>query len=165
MFRVGEYLYEVGAQAALDSAADILVFSPVVPVDIVAFGVLVEVTLDQTQGLIATLDKRVTLLSDTGRVADASGIRLTPVEGTNVAVGQNLFAEIPALTSGEMGLELEPGESAVFEVTQAATAGDGRPWIAYRQQSRGGSARWRESAKLVGGTSLAINVQDVGVAV
>ena len=114
--QIHDYLIDKSGVVALDSAADVLVITPVAPMEIIMFGFMVTIVLTGT-GLDLSLDKRVTAGTDTGRVEqDVLDANLA------VAVAKGMFLQLAS------PLKLIPGEQAVIEVKVAATAGDGVVW-------------------------------------
>lgn len=126
--RLGENSFEVSGLVALDGAADRLTFTPAVPVRLVRYGYVVGVLLDHTQGLILSLDTN-DLLAAPVRTERAT---ITNANGAaNQVVGKHVTREIPAFTM-TTGLDknvLVPGQQAIIEVKQAATAGDGYVYL------------------------------------
>lgn len=129
--RIGENDFAVSGVVALDGAADRLTFTPAIPVRIVRFGCIVSVLVDNTQGLILSLDTN-DLLASAVRTERAT---LTHTNGAaNLVVGTVRESGLVARFSMDANLDynvLVPGMQAIVEVKQAATAGDGFVFIEY----------------------------------
>lgn len=130
--RLGENTFIASAQVALDGAADRLVLTPGIPVRILRYGAIVSVLVDNTQGLILSLDTaRIH-----GTPARTERATLTHANGAaNLVVGHHVFRDVPDFTMAD-GPNLDknvlvPGHQAIVEVKQAATAGDGFVYIEY----------------------------------
>lgn len=129
MSRLGETTTLVSpAQVALDSAADVLVFTPCRPVTVFRYGYIVTVELDNTTALQLNLDHRVTAGSDTGRTEKAEIVG----SGTQ-AVGYMSYGDLAT------PIEVDADEEVVIEVSQAATAGDGKVFLEYQERAFVGS--------------------------
>lgn len=133
-------IFEV-AGAAADSTGDKGRFSPVVPIDIIRWGYLVDTTaLDVGAGFTVAIDHQPTANSASGRVAIDTIVRTTDlalgkgvVKELILAVSQ-VTAEDGSLrdVSGTGPFQVDPGESVVFEVTDAAdTTGTVKYWFEY----------------------------------
>lgn len=107
---ISDYRRAQSAAAAIGSTGDKFIVTPSGPIDIVRWGVLFNAAITNDSGIVA-LDKRVTAGSDTGRL-DAAGGTLT-VTG-NIVAGKGIYVE-PSTP-----LSIDPGQEAVFEVTDAA---------------------------------------------
>lgn len=119
-------------QKALDSGADVLTFFPGMPVEIIRWGFSVSVLVDNTQGLVVKADSIKGSTrgdGDFGTITNANG-------AANLAVGAGQFTEHvnPGLADGlrTKPQVLKAGEGVAIQVTTAATAGDGFPFIVYR---------------------------------
>ena len=120
---INEYLDVVTATtAAIDTAGDMLVFTPAVPVDIVSFGVTLTTTTSVAVTVL-TLDKRPTAGSDTARTAAQSTITI-PIAA---AAGKQYRANFQPI-------EINPGEEVVIQTDGGSTAGDGFCFISYRRR-------------------------------
>ena len=142
--RIGENDSVQSALVALDGAADRLVFTPGVPVRINRYGYIVGVLLDNTTPLILSLDTN-DLLASPVRTERAT---LT-APGSNQVIGTYATREVPKFTM-QSGLDsnvLVPGQQAIVEVKQAATAGDGYVFIEYTPLSY-------QTAKQVGASAV-----------
>lgn len=130
--RLGENQVVQSAQVALDGAADRLTFTPGVPCRLVRFGVLVSVLVDNTQGLILSLDtQRIH-----GTAARTERGVMTHADGAaDLVVGAVRYHDLAAFTMADaLGLDsnvIVPGHQAILEVKQAATAGDGFVFLEY----------------------------------
>lgn len=145
------------AAAAVDmtSAADGLVFTPGTPVEIISFGYVIATKTSGpvTSAFVASLDKRVTPSSDTGRVTGAFGT-LTLTNAQLLLVGAALTAvgvlrSRPAPpTTGESAMVLLPGQQAVFKISTAAAGNSialtGFQFIEYKNLARGDQAVTKE---------------------
>lgn len=127
------------AGVSIATTGDKASFAPSQPVNVVRWGCIATVAI--TGAPVITLDKRVTLLSDTGRVngataagVDTAGGTLTP--GT-LAVGKGAYREVNQVPGP---FKLAPGEEAVFEVTTAATAGTVVFFVEYEAEGFNGDA-------------------------
>lgn len=133
-------IFEVAAAAA-DSTGDKGSFAPVVPIDIIRWGYIVETTaLDVGAGFTVALDHQPTAGSATGRVEVDTIVRTT-----DLALGKGVVKELTlpvAQATAEDGslrdvsgtgpFQVDPGEAVVFEVTDAAdTTGDVKYWFEY----------------------------------
>lgn len=128
--RLGENQVIQSSLVQLDLAGDALIFSPGVPVRLVRFGYVVGVLVDNTQGLIVSLDtQRIH-----GSPARTERGLMTIADGAaNLAVGAVRYHDIADFTMAT-GLDknvIIPGHQAIVEVKQDATAGDGRVFIEY----------------------------------
>lgn len=125
--RLGEHFHSIaGSQAALDAGADVLTFRPAAPVRIVRWGATISVALDTTQDLIAKLDHTTHDQTGSATRSDGSG-----GQNLTVAADQVVGAVVYAEPSSE--IIVRPGDFVTIQVTQAATAGDGFPFIEYQQ--------------------------------
>jgi hypothetical protein len=132
-----EFDYETAqsAQVALTSTGDKFTFTPCHPVDLIGFGIIGDALIDVGAGMTVKVDKRPTAGSDSGRGDGDIG---SIVRGTDadIAAGKGLFTRFTTPK------ELNPGEQAVVEVTNAAdTAGTGIVFLRYRKRPAAGS-RW-----------------------
>ena len=111
--QIHDYAVEKSGVVALDAAADVLVITPVIPIEIIRFGFMVTIAgTDAT--FVMALDRRVTAGSDTGRV-----LVDTLTAGAAVAQGKGMWLQLASPQ------KVIPGEQAVLEVTAGFTAGDG----------------------------------------
>lgn len=114
-----------GTPVVLTSTGDKFIFTPNVPIDIVEWGVVLTTALDATARTIV-LDKRITAGSDTGRVA---AVGTTTITGSAAVVaGKQLYAR-PVEP-----VEVNPGEQAIIEVTDAAVAGAGVFYVKFQRR-------------------------------
>ncbi len=97
-----------------------------VPVEIFRYGLIVSTLLNVGGGVAFTLDKRVDIGSDSGRVAGTEDLTLGL--DVDVAVGDGVYRNLDA------PILVIPGESLVFEeITEEDTAvGNFRPFVHYR---------------------------------
>jgi len=110
------------AQVALDALADVLTFMPSRPIEIVRWGFVVSVLLDNTPAaLVAALD-----VDPQGAGARAASAQTLVCTGVDRAIGDTIIC-VPASP-----IAMEPGDRAFIEITTAATAGDGFPFVQYR---------------------------------
>ncbi|MGI9297765.1 MAG: hypothetical protein ACR2QC_07695 [Gammaproteobacteria bacterium] len=116
------------AVADLSATADVLTFTPGVPIDVVRWGLVVTTVIVGAPVIAA--DKRITAGSDTGRV-NAAGGTLTP--GT-LAAGKGGYIEAENFAAGNKPLEINPGEQFILEVTTGATSGAGTVFVEYKQK-------------------------------
>ena len=133
-------IFQVAAAAA-DSTGDKGGFAPVVPIDIVRWGYIVDETaLDVGAGFTVALDHRVTAGTDTGRVAIDTIVRTTDLALGKGVVKELILAVSQATAedgslrdvSGTGPFQVDPGEEVIFEVTDAAdTTGDVQYWFEY----------------------------------
>lgn len=115
-----------GTAVSLTSTGDKFVFTPNVPIDIVEWGVVLTTALDATLRTIA-LDKRVTAGSDSGRV---NAVGTTTISGSAAVVaGKQLYARPTS------PVQINPGEQAVIEVTDAAVAGAGVFYVKFQRRA------------------------------
>lgn len=123
MGRIGETLTEISGQVALDSAADVYTFAPGRPVRIIRFGYIIDsATTTAPESLDLALDKRVTIGSNTGRLAGPS---IAGAAGE--AQGDGGYGNLD-----DQRIELDADEEVVFQVENAMTAGDGRVFCEYQ---------------------------------
>jgi len=114
-------LFETSAQVALDGAADRLTFMPGIPIVVVRFGYIVTVLLDNTTGIVLSLDKNDDIASPVRTELHA----MTAPTGNNQVIGTVVYMDV------DPGTRITPGEEIIVEVKTAATAGDGRVFIEY----------------------------------
>jgi hypothetical protein len=135
------------AVSSLTSVADILVFTPVTPVEIISFGVVISGTAITTaaSGLVLSCDKRIVAASDTGRVSGAYGtLTLTSTQALTGVVGYTFRSRPAPPTTGEGAMVVLPGQQAVIKVTTQTTNGTGFPFIEYKNLARGDQAVAKE---------------------
>lgn len=124
-FQPHVYTLSTGADTALDSTGDILYFAPGMPVDVVRWGFVVAVALDS-----ATLTIAGDVVDITGTRNAAAGGSITLTASDDTAIGSGWYTEY--VNAGSLGpLRLDAGEALALEITSAATAGDGVPFIHY----------------------------------
>lgn len=125
--QLGNYLEATtAAQAALDAGADILAFRASFPLRVIRWGAIVSVALDCTPGaLTAKLDHSVHSEAGVPTRSDGSGGR-NLTSAVDRVVGTVLYVE--PLTE----IIVKPGDILHVQVTGAATAGDGFPFIHYQ---------------------------------
>ncbi len=113
------------------SAADVTngEFAPVVPIDIIRWGYIVDQTaLDVGAGFTVDLDHRVTAGTDTGRVQVDTIVRTTDLALGNGVVKELILAVAQATAedgslrdvSGTGPFQVDPGEEVVLQVSDAA---------------------------------------------
>lgn len=132
--RLGANDVVYSALVALDSAADVLVFTPAVPCRLVRFGYTVGVLLDNTATpLILSLDTIV--LSGATRTER----RLITRTAVDEAIGIHIYEDVSGSTVWNYDsfddFIVGPGQQAVIEVKQAAVAGDGYVFLEYTPMS------------------------------
>ncbi len=117
---------EVLASADVSAVGDKGEFVFSVPVEILRFGLIVSTLLNVGGGVAFTIDTRVDIGSDSGRVAGTEDLTLGL--DVDVAVGDGVYRDLAT------PLIIRPGESAVFEeITEVDTAvGNFRPFVHYR---------------------------------
>lgn len=126
-----------GGPIDFNSTGDKFIFTPINPADIYSWGVVFDAAVDpDAGGFVLALDFRPTAGSDTNRVEKAT---ITRTDTQLVAAGRGLFNRLilpvasttfPVLGSGTGVLQVEPagplevnpGEQAVIEVTNAVGA-------------------------------------------
>ena len=116
---------------ALDSAAEVLNFTPSVPCRILRYGVIVGVTLDNTpNGLVLALRTR--------DIGGSLTTRATLTRAADDAVGTHIWRDVPKfeMVTGLDKNVVVPGHQVVLEVTTAATAGDGHVYIEFTPLSQ-----------------------------
>lgn len=136
------------AAVALTSSADGLVITPGTPIEIIEFGYVITTAVSggPTSGFVASLDKRITAASDTGRVSGALGtLTLTNAQVLASAAAGSVWSSRPAApTTGEGALVVLPGQQAVLKITTnltgGAAAGNGIQYIVYKNLARGDRA-------------------------
>ncbi len=119
-----DYNFSESGVVAVDATADAFIITPAVPIDVRRWGLVVTIAVTGTAGVIA-VDHRITAGSDTGRV-NAYGTKTLRLNQASMVAGQVLYVE-----PDNGPLEVNPGEQLVFQVTAAATAGDGVLWAEY----------------------------------
>ncbi len=133
------------------SAADVGDFTPVVPIDIIRWGYIVDQTiLDVGAGFTLALDHRPTAGSDSGRVEIDTIVRTSDL-ALGKGVVKELVLPVAQVTaedgslrdvSGTGPFQVDPGEEIVFEVTdQADTNGDITVWFEYYELPQNLDAR------------------------
>ena len=118
-------------QVTLDATGDKFVFFPGKPVDIVRWGFNVTVAVTGT-GLVIAGDSQ---LKGAARGAGDVG---TITAGAAVGLNDGMYTEnvSPGVTAHPTEpFQLDAGEGVIFEVTGAATAGDGVVWVEYHERS------------------------------
>ena len=122
------------AGLGMASTEDKLTFAPLMPIDIVRWGYVVDTILGDTNTVLA-MDFRPTVGSDTARVngatdsttfIDTAGGVLTAVVAT--AVGKGDFHNV------NPPLQVDPGEEVVIEMTTAPASGTAFFFIEYEVQ-------------------------------
>lgn len=107
---------------AIDALADAATFTPAGPVRVVRIGVTGTTAYTHGSGAIIKADKNLSNGNGTYTRGDGDGGTLT-VDST-FAAGKVNYAE-------PSPYELNPGDQLIFQVTQAASAGDGVVWVEY----------------------------------
>ena len=138
MSAVGQNLHltEVSGQVTFTTTGDKFEFTPGRPVNVIRWGIIANALIDVGAGMIVTMDFRPTVGSDASRVngsvasgVDTAGGTLS-TSTTDVAAGDGIYHDVVAAN----GFQIDPGESAVFEVTDAAdTAGTGYIFVEYEE--------------------------------
>ena len=150
------------------TTGDKWVLTPARPINIIRWGIVADALIDVGAGMVVALDFRPTAGSDSGRVNGATSSGRDTAGGTlstgttDVAAGSGSYRDlVPVAASGLSatgtgeygGFQVDPGEQAVFEVTDAAdTAGSsGVLFVEYVTMPAGQGSRW--TAKMTKKTS------------
>lgn len=128
------HLTEVSAQVDFTTTGDKFELTPGRPVTVIRWGVIANALIDVGAGMVVAMDFRPTIGSDASRVngsvaagVDTAGGTLS-TSTTDVAAGTGIYHNVVVAD----GFQIDPGESAVFEVTDAAdTAGTGYIFVEY----------------------------------
>lgn len=118
---------ETATIADLSAAADKLTFTPIVPCEIVEFGVIITTVVVASASTVFKLDKRPTAGSDTGRGDGDLGT------GTFVSTLVKTAGSVWRSRPTNPGVLL-PGQQAILELTTGATSGAGIGFIVYRNK-------------------------------
>lgn len=110
------------AVVAIDAAADAATFTPSGPVRVVRIGVTGTTAYTHGSGAIIKADKNMSDGDGTYTRGDGDGGIITVDSSFNAGL-VNYHEPAP--------YELNPGDQLIFQVTQAATAGDGVVWVEY----------------------------------
>lgn len=123
---LGITLTKFGAEDGdLNAAADLLVFTPSKPIDLVRFGFIIDGATASGTTLVLSLDKRVKAGTDTDRVELDT---LSPA--ATVAQGKGAYKDLATRE------EIDPGEEVIVEVkTAAGVAATGRVFIEYVERA------------------------------
>lgn len=133
------------------STGDKYILTPAMPLDVIRFGIIYSVAKDATS-MVVTLDKRVTVGSDTGRVtistmtdaaarAVAADVYQEPGTLATAAATQSVAEDGSLRNVDPVGpYHIVPGQELVIAVTDAAdSTGQGYVWIEYNEYPFAGS--------------------------
>lgn len=110
---------------AIDATADVFTWTPATPVEIIRIGVTGTTAYTHGSGAIIAADINASDGDGTYTRGDGDGGTLTVAAGFNAGL-----VNYHDMTSR---VRLKPGDQLIFQVTQAATAGDGVVWVEYRK--------------------------------
>lgn len=110
---------------AIDAVGDKFTWTPATPVRIIRVGITGTTAYTHGSGAIIALDKNA---SD----GDGTYTRGDGDIGT-IAVAASFGPGLVNYIEPASRLEMVPGDQLIFQVTQAATAGDGVVWVEYQK--------------------------------
>lgn len=113
------------AEVAIDSTGDKATFTPSAPVRVVRIGVTGTTSYTHGSGAVIAADKNISDGDGTYTRGDADGGELT--------VDSGFDAGLVNYNEPSAGYVLDPGDQLIFQVTQAASAGDGVVWVEYER--------------------------------
>jgi len=136
-----------GGPIVFTTTGDKYIVTPSVPIDIYRWGIIYTTAKDATS-MVVTLAKRVTAGSDTGRVVQDT-MTDTAARAAGVVVQRETILPVAQATAEDGSLrnvdpagpiEINPGQEAVFAVTDAADAtGIGYIFVEYIEKPFAGS--------------------------
>ncbi len=110
---------------AIDSTGDKFTWTPATPVELIRIGVTG--TTAYTHGSGAVIAADINASDGEGTYDRGAG------DGGTLTVDSGFDAGLVNYHDMDARVRLKPGDQLVFEVTQAATAGDGVVWVEYRK--------------------------------
>lgn len=128
----GQRFYQISPQVNMLTTGDKFAYAPAAPIAIFKWGVLANALIDVGAGMILTMDKRVTIGSDTNRVTGSTSSGVDTAGGslststTDISQGKGIYRVL------SQPLIIVPGYEVVVQVSDAAdTAGTGYIWFEY----------------------------------
>lgn len=119
---------ETASVADVSADADLLTFTPAVPVEVLEFGFIVTTAIvDAAGGLALGADLRPTAGSDSGRTAGTAGSGTFTSAQANKAAGKVLRVRPPT------PYIVIPGQQVVLKQTVRADSGAALAYIVYRE--------------------------------
>lgn len=140
--------YEVfeTAEVAIDSTGDKATYTPGAPVDIVRVGIVGTTSYTHGSGAIVKVDKNASDGDGTYTRGDGDVAEVTVDSGFNAGLVNYVDLDEP--------VELDPGDQAIVQVTQAASAGDGVVFMEYRKRPFVSGSPAADEDRLVNATDV-----------
>lgn len=114
------------AVVAIDGPGDVATFTPAAPVDVVRIGLTG--TTAYTHGSGAVVKADVNASDGDGTYTRGDG------DGGVITADSTFAAGLVNYTDLSSPVHLDPGDQLIFQVTQAASAGDGVVWVEYQKR-------------------------------
>lgn len=142
----GDYRTYESAVVAIDGTGDVATFTPATPVDVVRVGVTGTTAYTHGSGAIIKADVNASDGDGTYTRGDGDGGTITVDSG--FAAGLCNYVDLSS------PVQLDPGDQLIFQVTQAAGAGDGVVWCEYQKRPFQSGSSAAASNRLVNATDV-----------